>query len=490
MIVNQYMLENSTEMRFNYENASFPVYIAPIDTAWNVKHVLHWHTNIELVYQVRGYNVIYTASGTLRLYEGQVAVLHPGELHCHSVEDANGYFYVISLDLRILITGEVEAPHNRFIQSLLEHRLRLHTLLTGEERWEQEVMAELRSMIELYTARPKEWEFLLASGMYRALSLFLNNGKTKPSKGRPIHKSEVKMRQLRQAIGYIHDHYDRELSIQDIAEFISMNPFQLIRLFRSCTGKTPIEYLHSCRVREAVRLLQTTDKKIMQVAMDTGFGNLSYFNAVFRKYTQCTPTVMRNSYRTLEPRTLPQGWVSADIGSGGAEGSASSMNQAYYVNGGGFDIGGERDAFHYCYTKWTGDFTVSCRIVCIVRTHIWAKAGIMIRDSLRDDGKFIHMYATPHSTLGLAWRPRAGADCEKLRTYHHVNCLDTPVFVKLERRGGRFTAAYSMDGVNWLPFPHASAELKLPDHVYIGFAVSSHDRQRVCSAKFDQMRMY
>ena len=68
-------------------------------------------------------------------------------------------------------------------------------------------------------------------------------------------------------------------------------------LFRKVFGVTPTRFILQHRVSHAQRMLVTSDAKILEVAMDSGFGSLSRFNAAFRQLCGCPPRQYRSLHR-------------------------------------------------------------------------------------------------------------------------------------------------------------------------------------------------
>ena len=62
-------------------------------------------------------------------------------------------------------------------------------------------------------------------------------------------------------------------------------------------GKSPADYILNYRLTKAAELLRTTDRKILSVAFDTGFNNVSYFIRTFGKAYRCPPTAYRETFR-------------------------------------------------------------------------------------------------------------------------------------------------------------------------------------------------
>ena len=104
-----------------------------------------------------------------------------------------------------------------------------------------------------------------------------------------------------------------------------------------------------------------------------------------RRFTADWAGHRRSLFEVLEARELLAGtaatYAGADIGSVGLAGSDSLNNGAFTVTGGGADIWGDADAFHFVSQAGTGDVTVVAQVMGQTNTDSWAKAGVMIRQS-------------------------------------------------------------------------------------------------------------
>ena len=98
---------------------------------------------------------------------------------------------------------------------------------------------------------------------------------------------------------YIQSHYGRKLTLDQIADAHAVSVTQLKRVFRQQTGQTVMAYLSGVRIREAKRLLREGVCSISQIAEQTGFGDVHYFSAVFKKQTGMTATEYAKSVHRL-----------------------------------------------------------------------------------------------------------------------------------------------------------------------------------------------
>lgn len=97
------------------------------------------------------------------------------------------------------------------------------------------------------------------------------------------------MEQIGRAISYMEQHYKEKLSLNYMAEMVSFSSEHFSRLFRRETGETYVNYLNNIRMKQAVELLETTDKKVYEIAEETGFSSLNYFSTLFKKKFGMSP---------------------------------------------------------------------------------------------------------------------------------------------------------------------------------------------------------
>lgn len=98
---------------------------------------------------------------------------------------------------------------------------------------------------------------------------------------------------IKKAIRYISENFSHNLTLDDIAGYVHLNPAYFSTLFKQSTGSSFKEYLNMVRVEESKRLLAGTDYSIVDISAATGFEDQSYFSKVFKKYTGLTPKQYR-----------------------------------------------------------------------------------------------------------------------------------------------------------------------------------------------------
>lgn len=93
---------------------------------------------------------------------------------------------------------------------------------------------------------------------------------------------------VRCAKEYLTEHFNRNVSLDELARISHLSPFHLLRVFRNAVGLPPHEYLINLRIERAKQLLKK-GHAITQVAYHTGFADQSHFHRQFKRLVGVTP---------------------------------------------------------------------------------------------------------------------------------------------------------------------------------------------------------
>ena len=178
----------------------------------------------------------------------------------------------------------------------------------------------------------------------------------------------------------------------------------------------------------------------------------------------------------------PLHWESGDVGGVSVTGAFGQTNGVMTITGDGADIWNRADAFHYVYLAMKGDVTLTVRVMGIQNTDPWAKAGLMIRQSLAPDSAYAMALVTSGQGVAFQQRAAAGRMADSVMV---IPNLRAPYWLQLTRQEGTFMVAASADGTDWTPTN--TAAIAMNDPVYAGLAVTSHRSGVLCRATFDHL---
>jgi AraC-like DNA-binding protein len=195
-------------------------------------------------------------------------------------------------------------PLARFLQWGLPDRL-VNPILHGdivaerETTWMQRDIAALerwRSDLQKPTADARRLVLLEMQARLLRLAMRLASEAT----GRASQAAHVQSEALNKAeeiAWFLAKNYQQPLTTEEIGRAVGLHPNYAMTLFKTVFVTTLTDYLTQQRLSHAQRLLVTTQNKILDIAMASGFGSVSRFNDVFRKAFGCSPRTYRAEHQ-------------------------------------------------------------------------------------------------------------------------------------------------------------------------------------------------
>jgi O-glycosyl hydrolase len=180
---------------------------------------------------------------------------------------------------------------------------------------------------------------------------------------------------------------------------------------------------------------------------------------------------------------IPAGWTSAGVGSPTLSGWARQARGAWTVMGGGTDIGGTSDQFHFASKSLSGNAFISASIDSMRETATSAEAGVMLRASAAANAPFAALMRSANGQVSFQYRTAAGGAAQ---TSIAVGDAASTKFVRVVRSGNAFSGFYSANGTTWTQVGSA-VTISMPMSMLGGIAVSSRNGSQVCAAQFSSV---
>ena len=175
-------------------------------------------------------------------------------------------------------------------------------------------------------------------------------------------------------------------------------------------------------------------------------------------------------------------WLTQDVGDVGATGSFSESDGEFTINGSGSDIWYTSDEFRYVFQAVQGDQSLTARVLSMDNTDGWAKAGIMMRETLNSDSKYVTHFLSPVNGVALQQRSSTGGSASGVADSGGVAA---PYWIRLERADNVFTAYRSSNGADWSLLGSTSVDMS--SQYYVGLTVCSHNDGALNESVFDHV---
>jgi len=188
------------------------------------------------------------------------------------------------------------------------------------------------------------------------------------------------------------------------------------------------------------------------------------------------------------PTPCPGGWNCDDVGNPAILGSQSLHDNTWTVQSAGEDIWGNADQFYYIWRYLAGNGQLSVRVVSQQAKGSYAKAGIMVRQSLLPSSPYYAVFVESgkvanSANISVETRNRQGL----ISTQVAAIGGSAPIYLRITRAGDTYSAYASNDGTTWTLIPGSTTTVGLGGTPLAGMALSSHGVDDVTTATFDNV---
>ena len=254
----------------------FPIELYYVDPSHpRYEMPFHWHMEHELILVLQGVLRLSVEGEAFELAPGDCMLIADGAIHGGTPEGC--IYECLVFDLERFLAGTTTCGQ------------RVALLTEGEARLEGKFPAGTQAaaiVSQLFQAMETErpgYELTTMGLLWQLWGELLGQrllGAAEPGPPRDIRRAQAVKNVLRR----IRSSYGQPLTLEDLAAEAALEPKYFCRVFRQITGRTPINYLNYYRVECAAELLCTTQGSITDIALECGFGDVSYFSRMFRRY--------------------------------------------------------------------------------------------------------------------------------------------------------------------------------------------------------------
>jgi AraC-like DNA-binding protein len=278
-------------------NASAPIWIVSGDFGRATVNltdralVEHAHQQFNMLFMLGGGDTMFRSGAEeLPLDEGSVLLFNPWVPHL-KLANSGGPTMILSLIIEASWIDRVLERQGLRAGLVFPHP---REQMTDNVRLDAERLAAAipRDLI----GENGECEALLTDLIDSVIAAYIAPDVERPSasSGRPIDF------RVRKAIAYIHAHALENPRIDDIAKMVGLSRSRFFEQFRRCVGASPQHYIDHIRMKAATRWLSTTERPLVELADELGFGAHSNFTRFFAQHMAVSPSEFRRQTHRVE----------------------------------------------------------------------------------------------------------------------------------------------------------------------------------------------
>lgn len=257
-----------------------PFKITLFNTVGKTMTTTHFHDNYELFFLLEGKRDFFIKNHTYSVQPRDLVFISPKVIHKTIIRESpfqKRYAMMIPKDF-------ISSLALNYDDNLFECFQNPSPILKIDGEKYTHILNLFNQIYEEYESSHKHKDFILS--ILVAELLFYLNRYHQEIQPNPVDTDKTLSRQ---AIDILLASYKESLVLDDIAKQLFVSTFQLCRIFKQETGFTVMEYLTYVRLREAMRLLDSTNDSITDISFLAGFNNINHFIRTFKQHLGTTP---------------------------------------------------------------------------------------------------------------------------------------------------------------------------------------------------------
>lgn len=259
----------------------------------------HWHRAVELFYMESGGALEYTTPDHVMVFPaGSGGFINSNVLHMTKpyAGERNSRQLLHIFDPSLISGGPGNRIEQKFVLPLTSAaQAEIIPLFPGDPA-QEEILALLRQSF-LLSDQEEDYELKLRAMLSEIWFRLLRIAKPVPGRSDNLARENDRIKQM---MIYIHEHFSEKISVAELAQQAYLSERACYRLFQSYLHMTPAEYIRSCRLQAACRMLVTTNLPITDIAAACGLGSSSYFGKLFREAMGAAPLEYRRRWQNRD----------------------------------------------------------------------------------------------------------------------------------------------------------------------------------------------
>ncbi len=254
---------------------------------------MHWHDELEIVYAYEGTARYIVDTGEYIVNSGDILIIPPNSLHAFEQYNDNVFSgKVILFSRKMVDSNHLDVCSVKYIAPLFNNEIYFPLHIKSDNKHNQHLRVFLDSAVSNHIEKNSGYELKVKIAFLEFIQYFYSNDLCITLKRE--NRSEKISEQVKEIINYITEHYSEKITLDELSRVVSLSTYYMAHIFKQYTGISPNKYINEHRLAVAGKRLLNENTSILNIAIECGFNNISYFNRAFKNKYGMTPNSYRN----------------------------------------------------------------------------------------------------------------------------------------------------------------------------------------------------
>lgn len=243
---------------------------------WSEK--LHSHTFCEIIFIVDGRGTITIGDESREVKKGDIVIYNPDVMHAEESSETE------PLEIKFMALDRLEItdlPRNHLLPPDYD-------CIYPTEQYAELFTAEFEKMVAEFE-RKDVFYFEIAQNLARTLMMYILRIINEQTDETSLFQNN----NLNLAMEYIHQNYNKHITLENIADHCYLNKYYLSHLFTRSQGMSIGKYIKNLQLNDAMTRLRETTESVESIASSVGYNDTGHFCRTFKKATSLTPLQYR-----------------------------------------------------------------------------------------------------------------------------------------------------------------------------------------------------
>lgn len=260
---------------------------------------LHWHDEMEIIFVEDGQGIVTVQSSRYEVSRGDIVIVPLQTIHAIDRKDNRTMQYYNILFSLSVLDGADDICRKKYFEPLYRNEISPMIYVPNGCELNKLLSPYIRTLIDSRHSSEHGSELMIKSALFAVVHYIITF--STPSAGNKNIGAD-NYDKLKKLLLHVRYHYGEHISVKTAADICGYSCSHFMKIFKNMTGQSFTEYLIDFRLNAAANALSLTTDRIIDIAYDCGFENLSYFSRSFYAKFRATPSEYRKNAKNTDTK--------------------------------------------------------------------------------------------------------------------------------------------------------------------------------------------